>query len=281
MPEVITAPPARPPVYGFLALIQDSTSLDPQFRMALIDEFAWLPEACGIGGVFAVGCSPGNTALSIPASPSVVNGHGFVVWAGDKCSTFGTRNRDWQGLARRRLAATESALIAGEVWSGAIATAQGYANRPLASVLSDTVTNGPAAVVPALAAVEQAVATLGHGAPGLIHCTVQTLTHLSAAFAIYKTGNVWVTASGNVVIADAGYNGSGPDGTPAGSSQWMYGTSLMSVRLGPPDIGEPFVVWDTNDEFVIAQRPVAVQWDHCVHVAAQVDIPVGLIGGVS
>lgn len=281
MPEVIPAPPVRPPSYGFLTAIRDSTAEDPNFRLGQLGEFAWLSEACGAGGAFGVNCVGGSAAITIPASPGTVAGHGFIVWAGDKCSTFGTRERDWQGLARRRLAATESFMIAAEVWKGAVATAEGYSNRPLASVLSDTVTNGPAAVVPALAALEQAVATLGHGTPGLIHCTVQTLTHLMSAFAIVKAGNLWLTATGNVVVADAGYDGSGPDGTPAGSSQWMYGTSLMSVKLGPPIIGEPFIDSNTNDEFVLAQRPVAVQWDHCVHVAAQVDIPVGLIGGVS
>lgn len=281
MPEVIPAPPVRPPLYGFLTAIRDSTAEDPEFRMGLISDFAWLPEACGSGGAFSVDCHPSNVAIVIPASPGVVTGHGFVVWAGDICSTFGTRHRDWKGLARRRLSATESFMIAAEVWKGTIGTASGYLNRPLASVLSDTVTNGPASIVQALAAVEQALATLGHGTPALVHCTVQVLTLLASAFAIQKAGNLWLTATGNVVVADAGYDGSGPDGTIAGASQWMYGTSLMSVKMGAPIIGEPFVDSNTNYEFVIAQRPVAVQWDHCVHVAAQLDVPVPLVGGVS
>lgn len=281
MPEVITAPFAQPPRYGFLTAVRDSTSDDPLFRMALIDEFAFLPESCGAGGAFAVNCEGGSSQLTLPTQAGVVTGHGFVVWASDKCSTFGTRNRDWAGLSRRRLLATESFSTAAEVWSGAITTAQGYANRPLTSVVSDTVTNGPAAIVPALAAVEQAVATLGSGAPGLIHCTVQALTHLVAAFAIQKAGNLWLTATGNVVIADAGYDGSGPGGTPAGATQWMYGTSLMTVKQGPIETSEPHVHIPTNDEFVISTRPVVVVWDHCVHVAAQLDLPVGLIGGVS
>lgn len=284
MPEVIKAPPAIPPRYGFLASIQDTTSQDPEFRMALLDEFAWLPESCGAGGAFAVGCTPSSPTLTPPASQGVVNGHGFVVWSSDKCSTFGTLNRDWTGLARRRLLAVESFYIAQEVWSGAISIAQGYANRPLANVLSDTVTNGPAAIVSALAALDQAVATVGHGAPGLIHCTVQVLNHLVAALAVTRSGQQWITATGNIVVADAGYDGSGPDGTPAGSSQWMYGTSLMSVRLGAPEVSEPHTEIsgiNANYTFVIATRPVVVQWDHCVHIAAQVDVPIGLIGGVS
>lgn len=299
MPDVITAPPARPPLYGFLPALRDSTADDPGFRMGLLGEFAWLPEACGSGGAFAVGCAPGNTALVIPASPGTVLGHGWVVWAGDKCSTFGTRHRDWEGLARRRLSATESFYIAQETWKGTIATAQAYNNRPLASPLSDTLTNGPAAVVNALAALEQAVATSNHGSPGLIHCTVQVLTHLVSHYAVVKSGNLWITATGNVVVADAGYDGSGPDGQAASATQWMYGTSLMSVRLGIPEVGSPisfttmreqgivnvpgrpYIDWNTNDEFVLAQRPVAVQWDHCTHVAVEVSVPVGLIGGVS
>ena len=71
----------------------------------------------------------------------------------------------------------------------------------------------------------------------MIHCTPQVLTHLVDRGSVIKEGNVWVTPMGHIVVADAGYSGDGPDADAADStSQWMYGTSLLSVILGPVEI---------------------------------------------
>ena len=192
--------------------------------------------------------------------------------------------------------ASESYQLANELWDGAVTQAEtpDLDNRWLAAAdaLSDTVTNGPSAVATALACVEQGLAETLYGQQGMVHVTPSVLQHLAARAYVRQDGNVWVTPMGHVVVADAGYSGSGPDGAPASTSQWMYGTSFIQIRLGPVEI-IPGTLDDArglaaamdrqlNDIVVYAGRLAGYQWsNHCAHIAAEVDIPVCLVGGAS
>lgn len=295
--DLVPAPTARPPLYSLLVaapVVEDDSRWQGGFEFA--------PEACSDGGRTGVECWGGTAVIDPAANPRMVGGEPFAVWAADACSTFGYRARDYVGRARRQLLAIQSFQIAEELWEGSLngepsMGGQVIANTPLTAVGSDTVTNGPTSATGALAQLVDALGQCGQGRQGMIHMTPQLLVHLAALGAVFRDGGLWVTPMGHIVVADDGYPGSGPGATPvpAGASQWMYGTSMMFVRLSPietlpnlPDddttnpSGWPAAVDPrTNDVLVIAQRLAAVEWDQCCHVAAEVDLAVPLIGGAS
>lgn len=289
----IQAPQARPPRYGLLAA---APTVDDADLRVLAGGWEYQPEACGLSGRDSITCAGSTDGAMDPSGqrPGIIEGDPIWLWAGDECSTFGFQARDWQGRARRQLAATESYELAAELWDGTVATADALANPFLASAgaNSDTVTNGATAEVSALACIEAALAELLKGQQGMVHVTPQLLTHLRAADAIGREGTVWTTSMGHIVVADAGYSGAGPGGVAAGASQWAYGTSMVQVRLGPVEV-IPGNLDDArnlaaamdrqvNDVVVVAGRLAGYQWaNDCAHVAAEVDLPVCLIGGAS
>lgn len=300
--QAVEAPQPRVPRYSLL--IAAPTVVDGARWEAGV-QFA--PEACAGGGRVAVDCIGGTDALD-PDDPDDwaddwVTGDPFAVWAADRCSTFGWQRRQYAERARRALLASQSFQIADEVWSGSLVgdpvllgqPSVVNANRPLNSVLSDRVTTAAETPTEALALTVAALGKCGEGRQGMIHVTSQVLQHLIADAAVYRDGGLWYSAMGHLVVADDGYDGSGPGGEPASSSQWMYGTSMIELRLGEifttPRLDEEvdgnLVGWSaaidpaTNLVTVLAQRLVLPQWDRCCHIAAQVDLPVPAIGGAS
>lgn len=282
-PNAIAAPPVQPPRYGLIvaAPVVD----DASWRWG--EGFTFDPEACAPGGVVDItACGSFGDPIDPQRGPANVDGDPFVVWAGDECSSFGYGARDWQGRARRALEAGQSFAMAHELWTGDLGDSAGLANTALADLTSDTLTAGPDDPVDALACLDQGLATVLRGRRGMIHMTVQAFTHLAASQALVRDGALWTTPIGSVVVADAGYTGSGPGDVAAATSQWMYGTSMLSLRLGPvetvggPEDASGFAHSD-NTVQVWAFRPVAFVWDECAHVAAEVDIAVCALDGVS
>lgn len=292
--DLTDAPPATPPRYSLLIAAPAVT--DDGARWQAGYEFA--PEGCGRGGRTAVDCFGSTALLDPPANPGVVIGDPFVVWAADECSTFGYLARDYAGRATRQLLATQSFQIAAEVWAGSLNGDTGLggdtiANLPLNSISSDTVTSGPDDPVDALAMLVAGLGICGEGRQGMVHMTPQVMQHLIARQALVQVSGLWYTAMGHLVVSDDGYDGSAPGGAPATSSQWMYATSMMRVRLGEivtlPELtgdgnarGWPAAIdRATNFVTVVAQRFAAVQWDRCCFLAAQVNIEAPLIAGAS
>lgn len=287
----VQAPVARPPLYGLIAAAPVVN--DDNLRWAGGWEFQ--PEGCGLSGRDSVSCQGDVGVMDPAAGPAILQGDPIWLWAGDECSTFGFQARDWQGRARRQLDATQSYELANELWEGTIAQADSLENRWLAGpgADSDTVTNGPVSLTAALGCVEQGLAELLKGQQGMVHMTPQLLTHLVGGQVAVRSGNVWTTAMGHVIVADAGYTGSGPDSVgPTTTSQWIYGTPMLQVRLGPVelipgDLADARALAEALDRsvnsiVVLAGRLAGVQWaSECAHVAAEVNVGTCLVGGAS
>lgn len=291
--QAITAVPAVPPRYGLL-IAADVIEDDVRWQQGV----EWAPEQCGDNRGSTVTECEGNTDMIFadpnnPAgNPAMAEADPFMVWAYDRCSSIGWEARDYEGRARRALAATESAAIAKEFWTGDLSQAHGLDNTWLASLGADTLTAAASPVDPvhALALLEGALAACGGGRRGMIHVTPQVLIHLRSAYAVDQAGQQIVTPLGTVVVADAGYDGSGPNGEAPGATQWAYATSTVQVRLAPVDVPGTLagarryaqqMRRDINLIEVRANRLALVQWDNCCHFAAQVNIAVPLVGGAS
>lgn len=299
-PMRVEALPVQPPRFGASLLNALGSSVINDGRGARWTDggITWTSEQCSDSGAEPIPCESGVAdALEAATLPDAIEAEPFAVWAGDRCSPQGQNIADFTARARRQLAASESFQIARELWSGAIGDTEGFPQRELANTASDTLTNQPTAEVAALACVDSQVAVQGEGKRGMVHMTPQVFTHLLGHSVIFRDGGQWVTGLGNIVIADAGYDGSGPSGAAAGASQWIYGTSLLTVRLSdvwtvPGDLGEGDPAEQTrllaqaidrsvNTIEVFAWRAAVIQWDQCVHVAAEVDVAVCLPGGAS
>lgn len=271
--QPITPPPARPPRTGLLASITPAQV--PEREVG----FTYPPENCGESGVVDP-CSPGS--LDIPDNLPFVSASPFLVWAGDRCTP--DQERDARGRASRQLAATISYQVAHELWTGDQARASGWdLNRYLTSERSDVLTDGPTSSTDALARLEYALGQCQKGSPGVIHATKHAITFWSNMNLLRREGSAYFTVNDTLVIADAGYDGSGPYGPATDDSQWAYATGIPIIRLGPevitPELESQALDRGDNTREYRAQRTAAVSWDQCCHLAVELDLGWAAIGG--
>lgn len=270
----ILAPAAEPPRIGLLRTFTPTQVEDREVG------FTFNPESCGESGVGDP--DPCNTEHSkdIPDNPDTVEGGPFYIWAGDKCSPWELERRDWQSRARRQLAATRSYQIAHELWTGDQADSQGSTtNKRLASEASDVLTAGATSPTDAIARLEQGLADCLKGGRGVIHVTLHALTYLAALQLVRREGNLLLTVADTIVVADAGYTGSGPASDVADDSVWAYATGGIIVRVGPEHMvpggnlgsGEAVDRATNTVEYRVEQK-AAVGWDGCCHLAAEMDL---------
>lgn len=280
----VDAPPAAPPRYS-LVVVAETPAPGSNNPRDWVQGWTFQPEACGpLGGSMPVNCGGSWTAI-VPGTPkAAVTQAPFAVYAADPCkSTFGRDYAESQARSRRALAAWESHHIARELWTGAISEANSLGNPSFAGLAaeSDTVTTAAQAPNLAMAALSSALA--GCAGRGMIHVTVQLLELLMGADIIRRDGNLWLTAMGHIVVADSGYDGSGPDNAAATTSQWAYATPLIQVLRsdieivgGDPDQGAQLM---ENTVLTYAWRMAGLKWDECCLFAAEVNVAPPAIGG--
>lgn len=283
----ITAPTARPPRYSLLAIAEPATVPEEVWGAG----FVFDPEALtdpGQSGLFSTESLFGweneeaQTVCEVPPqiTPAFdgperdqVIGYPFLVWAADKCSTFGYQARDWQGRAQRLLRSVESAQIAKKLWEGGTGlTASLYE-------LADVTALG-GSVVEAVARLEKEVAVAGAGAPAMFHMSPHMLTRGVAAQVLWRDGAVWRTPMGHVVVADAGYSGLGPTSL---TNETIMASPMVSVALTPvetvPGSLQQAIDWAsaldraTNTVEVRVQRQALLVWDPSYVLGMTTDVP--------
>lgn len=281
-PRTPVAPPfARPPVVGLLPTVRALTGETERWEAG----FAFNPEQCGESGR-ANPC--GSTAREIADNPPVIEVEPFYVWAGDRCSPF-DQTRDRQARALRQLAASESFQLAEELWQGTLAQSETdpnghpWPNAYLTSEASDVLSASPMSALDALACLEQGLGSCARGARGAIHAPRQVVTAWDNGGMLRREGALILTIVDTLVIADAGYDGSGPYGPATDGHIWAYATGLPIVRLGPVD-QQPKTERESIDIALNtieywAQREAAVTWDGCCHLAVEMNLPLCGIGG--
>lgn len=110
---------------------------------------------------------------------------------------------------------------------------------------ADVVTTGDVTPVGALAAVVSGLSRRLKGARGMVHVSPDMLIRLDANGVIYTRNGRLETLTGHVVVADDGYDGSGPSGLALGES-WIYGSGPVYARMSPPDA--PGEWWESFNE---------------------------------
>jgi hypothetical protein len=212
----------------------------------------------------------------------------YVVFGSATCSTWdldsdenGSKNAgfsEFQDLARRRLLSGESFWLEKMLWGpdADIQTeVQGLLNPHLASASASEVTGGGTDSVRAFAALEDALGDCLRGSRGMIHMRPGMLTRLVSGNVVRREGNVWLTATDNIVVPGRGYSGKGPAGQVVSGTEWMYASSMVQIRRGPlvniPETIEEAIDRATNDVSAIVERTVHAALDpECCVLAAEV-----------
>lgn len=269
--EYVEAPQAKPPRYGVVAAYP---SINDQSKWQ--NGITLTPEACAPGASGGVSCAADLPDMHTGGgtNPDTVEAESFVVWAADQCSALASTGRDFEGRARRALAASESFELAAEIWDGTT----GASGRRFTDGTADTVTAAAVAADVALGLLEWSLGVCNRGRQGMIHVTPQVLVGMVKDSLLTNAGGLWLSPMGNIVVADAGYSGAAPNGAAASTSQYAYATSMIALRLGEVELlGDQLV--DTvdfrvNTRRVVAWRPAVFEWDECCLLAAEVNLAV-------
>lgn len=281
MAELLTAPVLDVPASGLLATLPVRPFDEGALRWAT--SLGWAIESSCPTGRSVDPCAVGQATYEPRGS---VSGRAWAVEVAERCSTLSTGEEEAEARVRVQLAAVSSKLVAEELLKGTVARAAGWPNRYLAHVESDLLGTVAMAPADALACLEEAIARLTPDGRGVIHASRQIATAWAASTLVVSTGGGSLrTVLGTPVVADAGYDGTGPQTVPGGpptppadGAVWAYATSPMEVLLGPVEVLR-YVDRASNDVTAVARRLVAVAWDPCCHAAVKINLPLCGTGG--
>lgn len=275
-------PPARAPRVGLLPSVTPVTQTDGRWAGGII----YTPEAphgtprqvidpCGV--------APGD--MDPEPEAAAVEWDTYVLHDGVVCSTFGHGAREWEAVARRRLASVESFQLERELWTGTRAQASGWPNPRLASPAADSLHEaGATDAAHGLELLEEYLAKTLHGQRGAIHATPQVATRWYGLDLIRREGPLLLTVMDTIVVPGHGYPGTGPDGTVGDGNVWAYATDEIDVRLGGVNttrLGPGTLDRSINDVSVRAERFGLASWPGEVLGAVRLDVEVADIGGGS
>lgn len=266
----VDAPQAQPSATGLVSLARRPDLNDADDRWML--GYQYRPEFPS-GTVRNWGTTSSTIGSTVGGvNPDDLRVHVIPWWAtvDDVNSVLGMQSLDLKGRVTRSLEAYTSRLVAHEFWTGEIAKADGLPNPILASTSAVDITStysGPLAPQSAVAALMQALADNGMG-DGMIHCSKYVGLRMPDAWRNQQT----LEDHGFVVVADAGYPGTGPNDETG--PNWAFATEIVNVRLGPieliPDDVRYAIDKTTNTVTYRAQRIAAVDYAgpvFCVQVS--------------
>lgn len=202
--DVIQAPDAKPALMGLLASAVRPT--DTGWELG----FQWRPETC-LDAVGFTPCGEDSGDYPTPSGDEISTYFppGYRVF--DTCSTFNRESRTER--LRRRADAIASYEIAHELWTGDLTRAQpgqfkgnGIVNPYLADGNAVVVT-ATGTVAERLGALEAAARAASRGQQIFMHVPTQVVLPLGAQL-LRRTSTLF-TPLDSVVVADAGYPGSG------------------------------------------------------------------------
>jgi len=191
-----------------------------------------------------------------------------------KCSTMGMRPEDLRARLDVMREVQLEKFLGNELWNGTVTQTADAAdvNRYLTDGNAEVLTTTAVSAREALGLVEQGIAERGMGGLGVVHVPRLLLSRLDVKA---DSNGVMRTEGGNIVISSTGYTTNGPEDAE-GEGSWIFGTGLVTVRLGRTDIyddmAQRFINTQNNTIELVGEQPVAVTWNDCVQVAAQVNV---------
>lgn len=197
----------------------------------------------------------------------------FLALAGIECSVVATDRSQLLDWVTAHTEIERSANLAAEVeraaWSGT--------NISLISAAvsnGETGDNADTSLAGAVSYIEARLAERLHGGVGIIHMPAWLLVLLPNVRWIDDKPH---TATGHVIVADAGYQGVDPDtGDASADATWIFGSGPVFAKLSPviDFVGNPYeeIDFERDQRFVTIQQYGLAYFDPCTVVSAQVDL---------
>lgn len=271
----VPAPPAGVPPHSLIRAAVTNRDADPDWTRGL----AYAPET--VGGYRAISdCTAeevdygaeGPTAEPVTYRP-------WDLQVQDPCaSVFGYDEQAITDRLRRAAESVQSFAIARELWAGDLTRAEVAANPGLDTNLYVTkaptvVSATPVSPKRGLGLLEQAAGEAFHGQQVYVHVARAAYGYLDTQ----KVGQLLYTKLDNVVVADAGYPGTPPEGTAAADGvAWVYATGPVVVRRTPfvPDGADLAEVLDarTNTLRRTGSLRVAATFDTAAYFAVPITL---------
>lgn len=225
--------------------------------------FAWRSERC----ITHQGFSPCGTTEGVPdeVDDQIVHYVPPAFRVRDYCTTVsGTRD---EGRVRRQAEAITSFVVAHELWTGELteadpATINGgpYVNPYLADG-NATVVDAPDDLATAIALLEQTAKEAAKGQQVWLHMPIRALPPVSD---MRRVGNLLYTASDSVIVADAGYPGTGAP--VAGTAE------VQTVTItGGPTGGTFTLTWNAQTTGAIAFNAAAATVQTALNALSNLD----------
>lgn len=268
----------------------EETTADGQ-RTRWVNGFSFDPDPCG-GGHIVDPCQLGTGADAAGAqSCDAVTGiQPYIIESLITRSTFDNRPDYYRTLTERKLYGIQSKVLETEFWAGAKAISQSWTkNQYLANPTGLTILQSGSAmgIIDGLAALEQAAADNRSWGRSTIHATPRLVTHWISqqlVKAIPNPPGTLQTQMGTIVIAGAGYPGTGPGGSSGvnlNHLQWAFVTPIPDVRLGAvtyneTDTDEVAVTRSANDRRVRVARFAAATMSPCYRACALINMTTSL-----
>jgi hypothetical protein len=226
---VVDPPPLTAPPHSLLRAADTTRDADPDWEKGL----QYVPEAPGGYVARASWCSDAAAAdvEHLTTVPDTVDYEPWEAEFRDPCElTVGYRAEEVTARLRRVADASESFVIARELWTGEVARAFGLPNAYLANGPT-VVSAGPVSPKRGIGLLEAAVGEALMGQQATFHVSRAARPYF---YELVKVGNLLYTNLDNLIVADAGYPGTPPDGEAAADGvAWIYATGQVVIRRSP------------------------------------------------
>lgn len=171
-----------------------------------------------------------------------------------------------EAFAKAHLAIERPPRVALQVMEGTYA-----GMNPWFANVATALTGADRTLVGALQAVERGLAALLGDAQGLIHVPSWLLSSMQLGGGLRFIDNIWYTASGHIVVADAGYRGPSPltHGVTTGET-WIYGSGPVKYVTSEPQIDgtQKRTDFDTHNDWDVYATQYALAIFEPGHVVA-------------
>lgn len=280
MPTI--APPQRAPAPLAQPLRTNliQSAVNPQDRVRWEPGgVAFNPLNHGFNGSTAFGtfdpCTPGT--LEESTDPTNLEANPVGLYIAEKCSALAGDSEALASRALQRLNTQNSHLLERWFWTG---EAAGAAWTESGTFLTDApvtpIGTTPVAVIAGFSEMIDAFTTYLGGERGMIHVPAKLLPYIATYDLGFQQGNTIVTSLGShLIVPGTGYLGTGPSNVAADAgATWIYGTSLVEVRLSDPRViaGPDAMDRSINDDFAYATQLGLAYFDKGAHIGIQVTL---------
>lgn len=264
--------------YGILSAVEPVYLEDPHWQAGL----EWETD-CSVDASSTLPPCPEDVAeKAVDGGLIFCTAEPFTVLGSYKCSTGGRSAIEALNIATNRLNKNKEKSIERIFWTGI--SAVGNVNPSLQAGNSScgivpidlTPELGPLSPIDGIATLESAMVECIPGGVGVIHLNFGVLAYIAAAHLLRERDGKFYTHTGQLIVAGAGYPGSGPGNIPAAPGEtWLFATGPLAVFASdvfftPPKIDQA-IERLKNDITFFAEQTFSVIWDCCVY-AVKIEI---------